>query len=358
MAAPTGLPEDPDILSRLTSLVDDVEPAPADPSNAQETKPLPVVDPPDDTPAQVEPGDEPEPLAADDEPEVSSSEIATGAEVDDDEIKTTADLAKMFEIEETALLDNLQVDTGDGNQVALSKILSTYKNAPEAAQRMDQLTVREQQFEAESTQLRTKADEQLREMAAHTQILLDMTQDEFKDVEWKRLEVEDPAHYLILKERQRERGGAIQGAIERMKAIEQDRTGDMQTAAAKNRSAEIATLHTKMPEWTDPVVAKAAMEDTHEALVHYGFSQDEINLLSDHRYLLVAHDAAQFRKLKKQAPQKLETLRNLPKTTSVIRSTARRDTQAVARKSAQKNMDRLRKSGDERDAAKIFEELV
>lgn len=360
MAAPTGFPEDPDILSRLSNLVDDVEPAPADPSNIQETKELPVIDPPKDEPI-VEPGEEPAPIAAEGEegePEVSESELATGAEVDEDEIKTTADLAKMFEIEETALLDNLQVDTGDGKRVALSAVLSTYKNAPEAAQRLDKLAAREQQFEAESTQLRTQTDAQLREMAAHTQVLLDMTQEEFKDVDWKRLEVEDPSHYLILKERHRERGGAISGAIEKMKAIEHERAGEMQTASAKNRSAEISALHTKMPDWADPEIAKAAMTETNEALTGYGFSQEEINLLSDHRYLLVAYDAAQYRKLQKQAPQKLESLRKLPKTTSVLRSTARRDTGAAAQKTAQKNMDRLRKTGDERDAARIFEELM
>ena len=100
MVAQTGAP-DPDILSRLESILDDSPPAPANPENTQETK--------NKTEETVTPkpegeGDEPPQIAPEDvkEPEVeaakSESEIAAASGADEDAIHTLADLAKMFEV--------------------------------------------------------------------------------------------------------------------------------------------------------------------------------------------------------------------------------------------------------------------
>jgi len=361
MAAPTGS-IDLDIESRLAAIIDDVDPAPTHPEDNQKSK-AEVSDPPEgEAPAQVK--TETEPLAADDgepkgeeAPEVSASEIATGAEQTTDEINTVTELAKMFEVEETELLDHLQVDAGEGETVSLSKVISTYKNAPDAVRRWNELEAERGTFQAEAKQLREQTNDHVRELAAHSQALLEMTNQEFENVNWQQLEVEDPAQFLLLKDKFRERQGAITTAIDKMKAVETDRVAEMEKTTVQNRSAEISALHKAKPEWTDQAVATAAMNETNTFLMDSGFSQEEINGLSDHRYLLIAYDAAQYRKLQKQAPQKLEKLRSLPKT-GVLRSTARRDTASAAQKNAQKNMDRLKQSGDERDAARIFEELL
>jgi hypothetical protein len=132
----------------------------------------------------------------------------------------------------------------------------------------------------------------------------------------------------------------------------------MQEAAQRNRQGEIAALHTKMPEWADQAVAQIAMKETQDFLSASEFTPEEINGISDHRYLLVAWKAAQFDKLQQQAPKKLDKLRSLPKPQRVLKSGVRRDASSDAAKKAQKKFDRLRETGDERDAATVLEGLL
>lgn len=362
MGAPTGYPESDEILSRLQNVLDDTPPEPANPEDSRETTEEVKVTPPDDAPAQGEPEGETAPATTDGdaegEAEVSGSEEASAAETGEEEIRTMADLAKMFEVEEDTMLQNLEVDAGDGETVPLSKVISTYKTAPEAAKKWEEFQAREAAFAAESAQLRIKTDEAVRDLAVHAQVLLDMTNEEFKGVDWNKLKDEEPAQYLFMKERQRERGEAIQAAIEKMKGLEGQRVEEMQQKAATTRASEIAKLHQKMPDWVDQAVAQAAMNETSAFLTEAGFSQEEINSITDHRYLLVAYDAAQYRKIKNQAPEKLDKLRGLPKPKAVLRSTARRDSRDDAQRNAKAKLDRLKETGDERDAARIFEELL
>jgi len=365
MAAPTG-ELDSSILSRLETLLDDSNPETADPKNRQEFEGEVKEPEPERKPAHEDPEDEKPPLAADGEEE--EEEIAAKADpegegegeeaAEEEGVQTLSDLARMFEVEETELLNQLQFDSGDGNKIPLSQIIDGYKKAPQAAKQLEELSAEKQRFSQEVAQLRTQTDEKIRDLAASAQALLDVTNEEFAGIEWNRLQAEDPSQYLMLKERQRERGQLIQSAIEKMRKIEQERATTDLEHAKTTRSQEIARLHEIRPEWTKPEVAQAAMSETNQYLLGVGWTQEEINTIQDHRQLLVAYDAAQYRKLQNQAPQKLEKLRSLPKPKAVLRSTARRDSSSDAQRQAQKNMDRLRQSGDERDAARLFEELL
>jgi hypothetical protein len=263
----------------------------------------------------------------------------------------------MFEVDETTMLDHLQVDTGTGKQVSLSQVISSYRNAPEAVHQWEEFQGERAAFQQESAQYRANMDEAVRGLAVNAQTLLDITNEEFKDVNWKELETEDPQTYLILKNKEAERGAAVRMAIDKLRGAEQQRLTELQSNSVKNRKDEIATLHRKMPEWSDKETAQEAMSDTNSYLAEEGYSQEEINGIVDHRYLLTAWKAAQFDKLKKQAPKKLQKLRGLPKP-KTLRSGARRDTSGDERKKAQAKFDRLVKTGDERDAAQLLEEFL
>jgi hypothetical protein len=369
MAAPT-VGSDQDIHSRLVSLLDDDDHAPKAPKDSQPTKegeePEVVIEPQigDDLQPDEEPEDE-TPLVADDEDEAKAAAAAKaegeeepeGDEGDDDAINSLGDVAKVFDVEEAEFLNHIQVDTGTGQKVPLSKVISSYRNAPAAVHQWEEFQGERASFQQEATQYREKMDATVRDLAVHAQTLLDITNEEFSGVDWKQLETEDPQTYLILKNKESERGAVIKQAIDKLRGAEQQRLTDLQANSVKTRKDEIAKLHGKMPEWSDKEKAQEAMSDTQEYLVAEGFNAEEINGIQDHRYLLTAWKAAQYDKLKQQAPKKLQKLRGLPKP-KTLRSGARRDTSGDERKKAQANFDRLKKTGDERDAARRLEEFL
>jgi hypothetical protein len=352
MAAPTVGPE-LSIQDRLENLLADA-PEPAEENqDSKDTKAkeeAPVIEEPEDETEVV--GDE----EGEEEPIAAKGEEAPKDE--EDSVRTMSDLAKMFEVEEEELLNHLEIDSGDGSSVKLGTVISTYKNAPEAVRRWDELQNQQSAFVAESAQMRERTDVAVRDLASTAQALLDITEEDFKDVNWKELEVEDPQSYLILKNKQAERGALVRNAIDKLRATEQMRLAEMNANTTKTRQAEMSSLHRKMPTWKDTEVASEAMRDTQEYLTANDFTPDEINSISDHRHLLTAWKAAQYDKLKKNAPKKIAKLRGLPKPKGVLRSGARRDSSGDAKKAAAKNFERLRQTGDERDAAKLLEEFL
>lgn len=357
MAAPT-VGSEQDIQVRLESLLDDAPKAPEKPEDSKATNDddLPKVELKDDDTQVVvdDDGGEEKPVV-----EVKPKE-GEGEETDGEEegINTLADIAQVFEVEEKELLEHLQISSPNGETVALGEVIKTWRDAPAATRDYEQLKLQREAFLQESAQLRERTDQATRDLAAHAQALLDVTQEEFKDIDWKTLEQEDPQSYLILKNKSAERGALIQGAIEKLKFAEKQKLEEFQAQTVKTRATEIAALHEKMPEWSDPEVAGAAMNETQQFLIASNFSQDEVNTIGDHRYLLVAWKAAQFDKLKKNAPKKMKKLRGLPKPTNALQAGARRDASADVRKKAQAKFDRLKQTGDERDAAALLEEFL
>jgi hypothetical protein len=362
MAAPTAGTPELDILGRLEKQLDDSPVPPANPEDARETsEEEPKVELPEDEEGEEpiaakeegeegEEGEEKDPEGEEKDPE--------SAEVGDEEVRTMSDLAKMFEVDEKELLNHLEVEGPNGVSVPLAKALDTYKNSTVIQKSHDELAAERTTLQAEAAQLRVTTDATVKEMAIQTQVLLDVTQQEFSDINWKTLEVEDPQQFLIMKSKQQERGQLIQRAIEKMRGLEHQRAGEAQAVNLETRQKEMVTLHTKKPEWKDAAVAQTAMSDTQSFLSESGFSQEEINGITDHRYLLVAYEASQYRKLKNQTPKKIDKLRSLPKPKHVLRSSARKGSGEVARKQSQKNLDRLKATGDERDAARLFEEMI
>jgi hypothetical protein len=365
MAAPTGTPN-PDILARLETFLDETPEAVETPEEARETKPPEIKVPaPTDESAQRESSEETELVATETgEEETETAEVeaesATEAEAEDEGVNTVSDLAKMFEVEESALLDHLQVQINENEAgVPLSQVIDAYRNAPEATRNLAEFQSERATFQQEAAQYRARADEHVRELAVHAQLLLDMTNEEFAEVDFKRLEAEDPTRFLILKQKQQDRGRAIQDAIVKLRGAEQQRSTEAVPGATLDRNTEIAAVHRAMPSWSDPKVATTAMEEVNDYLVnHRGFTKEDVNQLLDHRYLLTAYDAAQWRKLQNKTPGTLKTLRRLPKPKAVLRTTARGDTRADAKAKAQKNFNRLVETGDERDAAKVLEDML
>jgi hypothetical protein len=355
MVAPTGAP-DLDILSRLEGVLDDVEPSPEETQETQETK----EEEPKVELAEDGEGEEEEPIAAEgEEGEVAEGEeepTVEAAEVGDEEVRTMSDLARMFEVDETELLNHLEVEGADGTPVPLAKVIDSFRTSPAAELTLNELIAQKAAVAQEAANLRAKTDEQVKELAMQAQVLLDMTSAEFNGVNWKQLELEDPQQYLLMKNKQAEHGQVIQRAIDKMRGIEGERSEEAKQNYAVVRANEIKSLHAKKPEWANPTVASEAMADTNAYLTEMGLTPQEINGLTDHRQLLIAWEAAQYRKLKNQTPKKMAKLRNLPKPKGVLRSSARRDTSVDSKKQSQKKLDRLKQTGDEVDAARLFEE--
>lgn len=339
-----------DINTRLQAFLD--EPTPTEVKVDQATE-EPAV--------QEEPEKEPESPDedGDDTPEVAASgeedgEVAENPDDTPEGINTLEDLAKEFDIPTEEFLGHIEVE-GPNGKVTLGAALDAFRVAPEAASRWDEIKQAEERLINLDQTMQAKNNEHARDLIAHTQVLMDELNADFGKVDWDMLERDDASAYVILKHKEASKQQKVNGAIASLKKLEADRNSNTEVVTAETRQREQSALYRKMPDWKDPKNSRRAMDEVQNFLVSSGFSQDEINGLVDHRFLLVAYQASKYNELQKQAPKKIEKLTRLPSTRTLKSSARRVGDRTDAQKKHAGRVNKLKSTGSDLDAALLLE---
>src|SRR3546814_13116692 len=74
-------------------------------------------------------------------------------------------------------------------------------------------------------------------------------------------------------------------------------TADQDAKQSEWVKAEREALKAKLHEWSDPKVAEPEQKMIAEYLLAQGYAQEEVQMLQDHRALLIAPDAAKYQPL-------------------------------------------------------------
>lgn len=181
-------------------------------------------------------------------------------------------------------------------------------------------------------------------------------QGEFSDVNWETLAATDPAEYVALKAKYESRVQKFNQAKQARDEQARQAQGEQQERLAQFIKAEQEALFEKLPEWSDPDRAKTEKAELLQAGKSYGFTDDELSQLIDHRTVLVLRDAAKYRALQKSKAKVAKKVADKPKVQKPghknVSSGDSRD-----RRLAEKRKQ-LRKTGKAADAASVFEEFL
>lgn len=132
---------------------------------------------------------------------------------------------------------------------------------------------------------------------------IDTQLEQLNNINWQELAANDPATYTELdaqyKQLQRLKQDAEQGYQQAASQFEQMQQQTIQQQLQK----ELDKLVEKVPEWKDQAKFEQAKQEIRSGMKEYGFGEDEISQIVDHRALLVIKDAIEYRKLKAQKPK-------------------------------------------------------
>jgi hypothetical protein len=181
-------------------------------------------------------------------------------------------------------------------------------------------------------------------------------QGEFAGVNWQELAAVDPAEYVAKKARYDAKVQSFnqaQQARDEQQALANQET---QGQRAQYVQGEQQRLLEAIPEWADAKKAKAGKAELLDAAKHYGFTDDELGSLYDHRTVLVLRDAAKWCQLQKSKAKVEKKVENKPKVQkpgnkNLTSRDAKSKTVAAKRK-------QLRKDGRPESAASVFEEFI
>lgn len=258
------------------------------------------------------------------------------------------------ETEETATDDEgtrkhkVRVD-GEEIEVSYDELLAGFSRTKDYTRKTQAVAERAKKLEAveaEYATRRTQMDEGLKQIEETLQAMTPQEPD------WDRVRMDNPTEYpLLLADWQRYQGklAAVKAA---RKQIADEAAREGQTKSDELARQEFEKLVAAVPSWKDKKVRVTELTKLAETARAYGFTEDEINSIADHRTGLLLRDAMLYREAlsqRKAAQAKLDKAKNGKR--AAPPGSVRATVPTPISKRAKVAADKLAKSGSVSDAA-------
>jgi hypothetical protein len=284
----------------------------------------------------------------------SESDEVEGAEPQDEALESSEEVeANEEESEEEAPRDEKFIVKVDGKEIEVPKeeLIRGYQREADYTRKTQKLAEERKFVESEFQQVRAERETYAQVLGQLQQKLQEF---EPQEPDWNRLEVEDPTEYArqwTSHQRRQQQKFAVQAEQMRLNQL---REVEMQKQINTVLAQETAILKEKIPEWTSPEKAKAEGKALLEYGQQLGFSEQELNTITDSRALLALHKAWKYDQMMSKRPEFQAKIKKAPKMATPG------STGSVSSKSSDINnaKKRLAQTGSVRDAASLFEKFI
>jgi len=180
--------------------------------------------------------------------------------------------------------------------------------------------------------------------------------EQYKNVDWERLKNEDREEYLIKSHEYRQAQDQVQALKNAHEHAQAEAMQSFQEQQQRNAVEEHQKMAKIIPQWAEDDKRQAIQKAVVEFALSKGFTQNELNQLVDHRYILTLMQAKAYEDMqKKQTTVRSKKVKNKPKVVRGKAKTEKASSDSVKRK---KQMKRLQQTGKAEDAASLFEDFV
>jgi len=285
-----------------------------------------------------------EPVVAEESNKSETEEVTEQAVSSENETKETEET----EIQESPKpqLHRVKVQ-GQELEVSLDELKAGYSRDSDYRQKTHVLSQEKKSFEEQKQGLSQTYQSRLKELddlinSANTYI-----SQQSGNVDLPKLYEEDPAQAARVDyqmRQQQEHLSNLKKQSERIRLEQYNSYLDEQRKLAA----------TKIPEYADPNKAPVFKSQLKNTLADYGFTDAEIGMLADHRFLMVAKDAMEYRNFKGQKPVASKKVVAAPK---VIKSGISKGDDSK-RGVVKQKLGRLKRSGKIQDAQSAILEII
>jgi hypothetical protein len=284
----------------------------------------------------------------------SESEGMESAEPQDEAEETFEEVgSEDEESEEEGPRDEKFIVKVDGKQIEVPKeeLIRGYQREADYTRKTQKLAEERKLVESEFQQVRGEREQYAQVLG---QLQHKLREFEPPEPDWNRLEFEDPTEYArqwTSHQRRQQQKFAVQAEQSRLQQLYQvESQKQIQNVLAQ----ETAVLKEKIPEWNSPEKAKAEGKALLEYGQNLGFTEQELNSISDSRALLALHKAWKYDQMMSKRPEFQAKIKKAPKMVSSGSAGS------VSSKSSDINnaKKRLAQTGSVKDAASLFEKFI
>ncbi len=237
---------------------------------------------------------------------------------------------------------------GQEFDVTLDELRNGYSRDADYRQKTEELSLQRKNLHSESEKQRQDYSQKLNELNNMMSVAQQQLNEETNQVDLEKLYEEDPTEAMRIEHRLKRKQEKLNQAMEKSQ-VEQKQQFESFLQDQQTK------LMAKMPEFSDPQKASQLKTSMKTTLSNYGFNNQEIAQVYDHRIVMLVNDAMKYRNLQKAKPN---IAKKISKPGRVFSSGVKQSTNDINSKARKEKLSRLKKSGSVKDATSIFLDMI
>ena len=237
---------------------------------------------------------------------------------------------------------------GQEFDVTLDELKNGYSRDADYRRKTEELSYDKKQFMSESEKQRQDYSSKLNELNQLMSVAQQQLQTEINSADLEKLYEEDPTEAARIEHRLRRKQEKLNQAMEKTQSEQRKQFESFLSDQKKQ-------LASKMPEFSDPAKASQLASSMKTTLNNYGFNDQEISQVYDHRIVMLVNDAMKYRKMQNSKPN---LAKKITKPGRVFSSGVKKDKAEINLTKRKEKLSRLKKTGSIKDATSIFLDMV
>ena len=237
---------------------------------------------------------------------------------------------------------------GQELDVTLDELKNGYSRDADYRRKTEELSYEKKQFQSESEKQRQDYSSKLNELNQLMSVAQQQLNSEINSADLEKLYEEDPTEAARIEHRLRRKQEKLNQAMEKTQSEQRKQFEGFLSDQKKQ-------LASKMPEFSDPAKASQLASSMKTTLNNYGFNDQEISQVYDHRIVMLVNDAMKYRNMQNSKPN---LAKKITKPGKVFSSGVKKDKSDLNFTKRKEKLGRLKKTGSIKDATSIFLDMV
>tara|TARA_B100000989_G_scaffold298828_1_gene290253 strand:+ start:275 stop:1294 length:1020 start_codon:yes stop_codon:yes gene_type:complete len=237
---------------------------------------------------------------------------------------------------------------GQEFDVTLDELKNGYSRDADYRRKTEELSFEKREFQSESEKQRQDYSTKLNELNQLLAVAQDQLNADMNAADLEKLYEEDPTEAARIEHRLRKKQEKLNSAMEKTQSEQKQQFDTFLQEQQKQ-------LVSKMPDFQDPAKASQLKTGMKTTLNSYGFTDQEVAQVYDHRIVMLVNDAMKFRNMQKAKPN---IAKKITKPSKVFSSGVKQSKSDVTFKARKDRLSRLKKSGSMKDATSVFLDMI
>lgn len=277
--------------------------------------------------------------------------VADQAEPEEDYVEEVeeVEVSEEEEIQETSPSYTVKVD-GEEFEVDLDELRNGYQRQSDYTKKSQSVAEMRKAYEANLQSVQQERD-QYQQVLANMENYQNLELKKYQELDWASLKEDDPVEYMEKRIEFQDAKDKVNQVKQEQIAVQQKTQQEVYQNIQHKVQEEAELLATALPEYSDP--SSNLKTELRDFAMNMGFSEQDVNGITDHKVVLVLHKAMLQDKANSSTSSKVKK-----GPAKVIKAGVPVTKKQRVARDVQAKRDRLRQTGNVRDAANAFMDLI